>query len=116
MIIRKSAIISLYIINRLVSIIGRQTVSREVRTEFVNIVAYRLKAGLYESKRTSIATQRINKNAYFSGNVVKTSSVSAEINTLTIAASESMKLKDSTMRLLDLPADGYNRQIQTEAD
>jgi hypothetical protein len=55
------------------------------------------------------------KNAYFSGNGVKTSSVSAEMNTLTTAASETEKLKDSTRCLLDRPADGYNRQIQTEA-
>jgi hypothetical protein len=56
------------------------------------------------------------KSAYFSGNGVKTSSVSAETNTLTTAASETVKLKDSTMCLLDRPADGYNRQIQTEAE
>jgi hypothetical protein len=57
-----------------------------------------------------------NKNAYISGNGVKTSSVSAETNTLTTAASETVKLMDSTKCLLDHPADGYNRQIQTEAD
>jgi hypothetical protein len=57
-----------------------------------------------------------NKNAYFSGNGVKTSSVSAETNTLTTAASETVRLKDSTRCLLDRPADGYNRQIQREAD
>jgi hypothetical protein len=57
-----------------------------------------------------------NKNAYFSGNGVKTSSVSAETNKLTTAASETVKLKDSTRCLLDRPADGYDRQIQTEAD
>jgi hypothetical protein len=57
-----------------------------------------------------------NKNAYFSGNGVKTSSVSAETNTLTTAASETVKLKDSTRCLLDRPTDCYNRQIQTEAD
>jgi hypothetical protein len=51
-----------------------------------------------------------NKNAYFSGNGVETSSVSAETNTLTTAASETEKLKDSSRCLLDLPADGYNRQ------
>jgi hypothetical protein len=50
-----------------------------------------------------------NKNAYFSGNGVKTSWVSAETNTLTTAASETVKLKDSARCLLDLPADGYNR-------
>jgi hypothetical protein len=55
-----------------------------------------------------------NKNAYFSGNGVKTSSVSAETNTLTTAASETVKLKDSTRCLLDRPADGYNGDIQTE--
>jgi hypothetical protein len=48
-----------------------------------------------------------NKNAYFSGNSVKSSSVSAEMNTLTTTASETMKLKDST-RILDRLADGYN--------
>jgi hypothetical protein len=57
-----------------------------------------------------------NRNAYFSGNGVKTSSVSGETNMLTTAASETVKLKDSTRCLLDRPADGYNRQIQTEAD
>jgi hypothetical protein len=57
-----------------------------------------------------------NKNAYFSGNGVKTSSVSAETNTLSTAATESMKLKDLTRCLLERPTDGYNRQIQTEAD
>jgi hypothetical protein len=51
-----------------------------------------------------------NKNAYFSGNGVKTSSVSAETNLLTTTASETVKLKDSTRCLLDRPADGYNRQ------
>jgi hypothetical protein len=57
-----------------------------------------------------------NKNAYFSGNGVKTISVSPETNTLTTSASETLKLKDSTRCLLDHPTDGYNRQIQTEAD
>jgi hypothetical protein len=56
-----------------------------------------------------------NKNAYFSGNGIKTSSVSAETNTLTTAASETMKLKDSTRSLLDRLADGYDKHIQTEA-
>jgi hypothetical protein len=54
-----------------------------------------------------------NKNAYFSGNGVKTSSVSVETNTLTTAASEIVKLRDSTSCPLDRPADRYNRQIQT---
>jgi hypothetical protein len=57
-----------------------------------------------------------NKNAYFSGNGVKTSSISVETNTLTTAASETVTLEDSTRCLLDRPADGYNRQIQTEAE
>jgi hypothetical protein len=57
-----------------------------------------------------------NKNKYFSGNGVKTSSVSAETNALTTAASETVKLKDSTRCLLERPTDGYNRRIQTEAD
>jgi hypothetical protein len=57
-----------------------------------------------------------NKNAYFNGNEVKTSSVSTESNTLTTAASETVKLTDSTRCLLDRPADSYNTQIQTEAD
>jgi hypothetical protein len=57
-----------------------------------------------------------NKNAYFSGNRVKTSSVSAVTNTLTTAASETVKLKDAARSLLDRPADGYNRQMQIEAD
>jgi hypothetical protein len=57
-----------------------------------------------------------NKNAYFSGNRVKTSSVSKETNTLTTAASETIKLKDSTRCLLDRLADGYKRQIQTEGE
>jgi hypothetical protein len=39
-----------------------------------------------------------------------------ETNRLTIAASETVKLKDSTRCLLDRHADGYKRQIQTEAD
>jgi hypothetical protein len=52
-----------------------------------------------------------NNNAYFSDNGVKTSSVSAETNSLTTAASETVKLKDSTRCLLYRPADG-----QTEAD
>jgi hypothetical protein len=55
-----------------------------------------------------------NKNAYFSGNGVKTSSVSAETNTLTIAASETVKLKHSIRCLLDRPANGYNRQKETK--
>jgi hypothetical protein len=50
-----------------------------------------------------------NKNAHFSGNGIKTSSVSAETNTLTTAASETVKLKDSTRCLLDRPTDDYNR-------
>jgi hypothetical protein len=57
-----------------------------------------------------------NRNAYLSGNGLKTSSVSAETNTLTTAASETVKLKDSTRCFLDRPADGYNKQIETEAD
>jgi hypothetical protein len=57
-----------------------------------------------------------NNNAYYGGNGVKTSSVSAETNILTIAASETVKLKDPTRCLLDRPADGCNIQIQTEAD
>jgi hypothetical protein len=52
-----------------------------------------------------------NKNAYFSGNGVVTTSVSAETNTLT----ETVELQDSTRCLLDCPADGYNRQIHIEA-
>jgi hypothetical protein len=56
-----------------------------------------------------------HNNAYFSGNGIKTSSVSAETNTLITAASETVKLKNSTWRLFDRPADGYNREIQTEA-
>jgi hypothetical protein len=57
-----------------------------------------------------------NKNARFSGNGVKTSSVSAETITLTTAASETVKLKNSKRCFLDRPADGHNRQIHTEAD
>jgi hypothetical protein len=57
-----------------------------------------------------------NKNEYSSGNGIKTSWVSAETNTLTTAATETVKLKVSKRCLLDRPADGYNRQIQTEAD
>jgi hypothetical protein len=57
-----------------------------------------------------------DKNADFSCNGVKTSSVSTETNTLTTVASETMKLKNSTRCLLDRPADSYNRQTQTEAD
>jgi hypothetical protein len=34
---------------------------------------------------------------------------------LTTAASEAVKLKDSTRCLLDYPSDGYNRQKQTRA-
>jgi hypothetical protein len=56
-----------------------------------------------------------NKNAYLNDDGVKTSSVSPETNILTIAVSETVKLKDSTRCLLDRPADGYNRQIQTVA-
>jgi hypothetical protein len=55
-----------------------------------------------------------NKNVYFSCNRVKTSSVSAEMNTLTIAASETVKLNDSKRCLLDRPADGYNRYRQKQ--
>jgi hypothetical protein len=57
-----------------------------------------------------------NKNAYFSGKGVKTSSVSAETNMLITAASETVKLKDSARCLLARPADSYSRQIQTEAE
>jgi hypothetical protein len=57
-----------------------------------------------------------NKNAYCNGIGVKTSSVSAETKTLTIAASETVELRDSTRRLLDRPADGYNRQIQRQTE
>jgi hypothetical protein len=57
-----------------------------------------------------------NKNAYFGGNGVKTSSVSAETNMLTSVESETVKLKDSTRCLLMRPIDGYNREIQTEAE
>jgi hypothetical protein len=56
-----------------------------------------------------------NKNAYFSGNRVKISSVSAEMNTLATAESETVKLKDLTRCLLDHPADGYNRYRQKQA-
>jgi hypothetical protein len=59
----------------------------------LRIVVYRLKAGLYESKLTSILRNVYNKNKYFSGNGVKTSSVSAEMITLTTAASETVKLR-----------------------
>jgi hypothetical protein len=55
-----------------------------------------------------------NKKVYFSGKEVKTSSVSMETNTLTTAASETVKLKDSTRRLLDRPAGGYNRRSGQE--
>jgi hypothetical protein len=54
-----------------------------------------------------------NKNAYFSGDGVKLVRFPAEPDTLTTAASETVRLKDSTRCLLDRPADGYNRQIQT---
>jgi hypothetical protein len=57
-----------------------------------------------------------NRNAYCSGNGVKISSISAETITLTTAASETVKLTNSKRSLLDRPTDGYNRQIQTEAD
>jgi hypothetical protein len=57
-----------------------------------------------------------SKNAYYSFNGVKTSSVSAETNTLTTAASETVKLKDSTRGVLHRRNDGYKREIQTEAD
>jgi hypothetical protein len=57
-----------------------------------------------------------SKNAHFSGNGVKTSSVSEEANRLTTAASETVKPKDSTRCLIDRLADGYNRQTQTEAE
>jgi hypothetical protein len=57
-----------------------------------------------------------NKNAYISGNGVKNSSVSSETNMLTTTASETREMKDSTRCLVDHPADGYNRQIQTEGD
>jgi hypothetical protein len=50
-----------------------------------------------------------NKNAYICGNGIKTSSVSAETNALTTAASETVKLKNSTRCRLDLTTDGYNR-------
>jgi hypothetical protein len=50
-----------------------------------------------------------NNNAYISGNGIKTISVSSETNTLTTAASETVKLKDSTRYLLERPTDGYNR-------
>jgi hypothetical protein len=56
------------------------------------------------------------KNAFCSGNEVITCSVSAETNILNTAASEIVKLKDSTRCLLDRSADGCNRQIQTNAD
>jgi hypothetical protein len=57
-----------------------------------------------------------NKNAYLSGNGVHISSASAVTNTLGAVASETVKLKNSTRYLLDRPADGYNIEIQTEAD
>jgi hypothetical protein len=50
-----------------------------------------------------------NKNEYFSGNGVKTSSVSAETNTLSTAASDTVKFKDSIRCLLECPTDSYNR-------
>jgi hypothetical protein len=58
-----------------------------------------------------------NKNAYLSGNGVKTSPVSAETNKLTTTTPETVKLKDSTRCLLDRPTDGYNRyrEKQTRA-
>jgi hypothetical protein len=57
-----------------------------------------------------------NKNIYFSGNRVETSSVSVETNTLTTAASETVKLKDSARCLLDCLADGYYRQKRNRED
>jgi hypothetical protein len=59
--------------------------------------------------RRPLLSNVYNKNTYFSSNGVKTSPVSAETNTLTTAASETVKLKDSTRCLLDRPTDGYNR-------
>jgi hypothetical protein len=52
-----------------------------------NVVACRLKAWLYESTRKSIAKQRLQ---------LKLFSVSAEMNTLAVVASENRKLKGST--------------------
>jgi hypothetical protein len=57
-----------------------------------------------------------NKIVYFSGKGVKTSLVSAEMNTQTIAASETVKLMNSTRCLPDRPADGCKRQIQTDEE
>jgi hypothetical protein len=65
---------------------------------------------------SSLLRNVYNNNAYFSGNGVKTSSVSEETNKLTTAAYDNVKLKVSTRCLPDFPADGYNRQIQTEED
>jgi hypothetical protein len=54
-------------------------------------VGCRLKARLYESNGSPLLSNVYNKNAYFSGNGVKTSSVSAVRITLTTAASETVK-------------------------
>jgi hypothetical protein len=70
----------------------------------------------YMSQRGRPLLRNVYNNAYFSGNGVKTRSVSAETNTLTTTASETVKLKDSTRCLLHRPDDGYITQIQTEAD
>jgi hypothetical protein len=92
-------------------LLGPKDVARILKYK-VYIVVYRLKAGLHESSGRPLLRNVYNKNAYVSDKGVKTSSVSAETNTLTTAASQTVKLKDSTRCLLDRPADGYNRQIQ----
>jgi hypothetical protein len=46
-----------------------------------------------------------NKNAYFSGNGVRTSLVSAVTNTLAAVVSENRKLEESIRRLLDRQSD-----------
>jgi hypothetical protein len=73
------------------------------------IVAYRLKPDNMSQSGRPLLRNVYNKNAYVSSNGVKTSSVSAETNTLTTASSETVKLKDSTRCFLDRPTDGWNR-------
>jgi hypothetical protein len=62
--------------------------------------------------KSSLLGNVYNRKAYFSGNGIKTSSVSVEMNMLTTAASETVKLRDLTGRAI---VEAVSRWLPTAA-
>jgi hypothetical protein len=79
-------------------------------------VVYRLKPDYMSQSGRPLLRNVYNKNAYFSGNGVKTNFGSRGNEYGNHRCIGNRETKDSTRCLLDRPADGCNRQIQTEAD